>query len=125
MTGFSTRRILLAFLLILPKAGAQTVFGTLLGTIQDQQGAVIPNATVSARSLETSAARTATTDASGAYHIPSVPAGLYQVTASAPGFKTAIRGDVTVTVGADIKLDFSLSVGSVTEQVEVTSEAPQ
>ena len=110
---------------IAPQANAQTVYGTLLGTVQDQQGAVVPHAEVSARNLETRAVRTVVTDSNGAYRISSVPAGPYQVLASASGFKTELRSGVSVTVGADIKVDFVLSVGAVTEQVTVSGELPQ
>src|ERR1700741_4173251 len=70
---------------------AQTVSGTILGTIQDQQGGVIPNAEVSARNLETGQVRKTNADASGNYRVSSVPAGSYEVSATAAGFKTEVR----------------------------------
>jgi len=108
-----------------PKASAQTINGTLLGTVQDQQGTVIPNAAVSARNAETGIARTTMADSAGAYRIPSVPAGPYEVAASAQGFKTEIRRGVSVTVGAEIKVDFVLDVGALEEKVIVSGETPQ
>src|SRR5947207_2020555 len=65
---------------------AQTVSGTILGQIQDQQGAAIGKAEVSARNLETGAVRKAIADDAGAYRITSVPAGSYEVSASIAGF---------------------------------------
>ena len=56
---------------------AQTVSGTILGQVQDQQGAVIAKADVSARNLETGAVRTTTSEDNGSYRISSVPAGSY------------------------------------------------
>src|SRR5258706_13774835 len=70
---------------------AQTVSGTILGVVQDQQGAVIAKANVSARSLDTGAVRTASSEDNGTFRISSVPAGSYEVTATAPGFKTEVR----------------------------------
>jgi hypothetical protein len=104
---------------------AQTVAGRIVGTIRDSTGAVIPGASVSAKSLETGAERTALADESGGFNINSVPAGSYEVTASQPGFQKEVRS-VTLTVGAAQRLDFNLNVGVLQqEQVLVTGEAPQ
>ena len=104
---------------------AQTVSGTILGTVQDQQGAVIGKASISAKSLDTGAVRTATADDSGNFRIVSVPAGSYEVSATAPGFKTEVRTGITVTVGGEEGANFALTVGAVSEKVEVTAEAAQ
>lgn len=104
---------------------AQTVSGTILGVIQDQQGAAIANADVSARNLETGAVRKASADGNGNYRISSVPAGSYEISASSSGFKTEVRSGVVVTVGGDVGVNFSLTVGTINEKVEVTGEAPQ
>src|ERR1051325_513889 len=104
---------------------AQTVSGTILGQIQDQQGAAIGKVEVSARNLDTGAVRTAMTDDAGAYRITSVPAGSYEVSASIAGFKTEVRSGIDVTVGADVAVNFALTVGAISEKVEVTAEAPQ
>ena len=110
---------------IAPRAFAQSSSGSIVGTIRDQQGAVIPNAAISAKNLGTGAERSAMSDASGGFSIVSVPAGAYSVTATAPGFQTEIRSSATVTVGAALRVDFTLNVGAVSEKVEVTGEAPQ
>src|SRR6266568_3802649 len=104
---------------------AQTVSGTILGLIQDQQGAVVPKTEVTARNLETGAVRKTNADDNGTYRIFSIPAGPYEVSASAPGFKTEVRTGIAVTVGADISVNFSLTVGAISDQVQVTAEAPQ
>src|SRR5438309_3678716 len=108
-----------------PESVAQTVAGRILGTIRDSQGAVIPGATVSAKSLETGAERTTVSDDTGGFNITSVPAGSYEVTASLAGFQKEVRSGVTLTVGAALRVDFNLKVGAVQEQVVVTGEAPQ
>ena len=119
--------VLAAFLAVVrtPQAAAQTVSGRFLGTIRDQQGAVVPNATVTAKNTGTGAERSTVTDSSGGFTIDSVPAGEYQVTASATGFQTEIRSGVTMTVGATLRIDLSLNVGAVSEKVEIVGEAPQ
>src|SRR5882724_3237389 len=104
---------------------AQTVSGTILGTIQDQQGAVIPNAEISARNLETGQVRKTNADGSGNYRVASVPAGSYEVSATAAGFKTEVRTGVGVTVGGDINVSFALTVGAISEKVEVAEAAVQ
>jgi hypothetical protein len=104
---------------------AQTVSGTILGQIQDQQGAAIGKVEVTVKSLDTGAIRTATADDGGAYRITSVPAGSYEVSAAIAGFKTEVRSGIVVTVGSDVAVNFSLTVGAVTEKVEVTGEALQ
>src|SRR5262245_34752449 len=104
---------------------AQTVNGTILGLIQDQQGAVVAGAEVTARNLDTGAVRKTNADDNGTYRIFSIPAGPYEVSASLPGFKTEVRTGITVTVGSDVSVNFSLTVAGVTEQVQVTVEAPQ
>jgi Carboxypeptidase regulatory-like domain/TonB dependent receptor/TonB-dependent Receptor Plug Domain len=121
-------RVFFAVLLILLIAAGmrgQTVNGTLLGSVVDVQGAAVPNAQVSARNVDTGTARTATSDAIGGYRIASVPAGRYEISAGAAGFRTELRSGITVTVGADIRVDFALSVGAVEQQVTVSGEAPQ
>jgi hypothetical protein len=104
---------------------AQTVSGTILGQVQDQQGAVIAKADLSARNLETGAVRSTTSEENGSYRISSVPAGSYELTTTVAGFKTEVRSGIIVTVGGDVAVNFSLTVGAITEKVEVTGEAAQ
>src|SRR6478672_4926707 len=104
---------------------SQTVSGTILGIVQDQQGGAIAKAEVSARSLDTGAVRKTTSEDNGEYRITSIPAGAYEVSVTAPGFKTEVRSGLAVTVGADVTVNFSLTVGALTEKVEVTAEAAQ
>jgi len=103
----------------------QVVNGTIFGTVRDPSGAVIPQVTVSARNVETGAARTATTDPAGAYQILSVPAGDYEVEAAVSGFQTSVRKGISVTVGASVAVNFDLPVGDVQQKVEVEATPPQ
>src|SRR5437899_224929 len=104
---------------------AQTVSGTIQGLIQEQKGAVVAKTEVTTRNQETGAVRKTNADDNGTYRIYSIPAGPYEVSASAPGFKTEVRTGIAVSVGSDISVNFSLTVGAISEQVEVTGEAPQ
>ena len=104
---------------------AQGVSGTILGTITDQQGAAIGKAEISARSVDTGVTRKGNSADNGDYRITAVPAGTYEVSIGAPGFKTEVRSGIIVTVGADSAANFQLTVGAVTEKVEVTAEVAQ
>ena len=104
---------------------AQTTSGTIVGAVTDSSGAVIPSATVTAKNTESGGVRSAVTDASGAYKLLSLPAGVYDVSASAKGFSTGVRRQVVIDVVATVPINFALTVGNVQETVEVTSETPQ
>src|SRR5207244_2022684 len=91
---------------------------------RDQGGAVIPGATVAAKNQETGVEHSALSDEMGFFNILSVPAGSYEVSVTQPGFQPA-RRNITLTVGASIRVDFSLNVGAITDTVEVTAEAAQ
>jgi hypothetical protein len=117
--------LMAATLVNAPRSTAQTVAGRIVGTIRDSQGAVIPNASVSAKNLETGADRTTLSDSSGGFNITNIPAGAYELTVSAPGFQKEVRGGLTLTVGAALRVDFALNVGALQEQLVVTGEAPQ
>src|SRR5437660_10474657 len=79
---------------------AQTTNGTILGTVRDSAGGVVPGTNVSARSTETGVGRNVTTDSRGAFQSLSLPAGAYHLEASYQGFKTELRKGVVVTVAA-------------------------
>ena len=103
--------------------GAQTAgTGALTGTIKDPSGAVIPNATVTATSLDTGAARTATTGADGTYKFNLLPPGNYKVRIEASGFKPVEVPSATVNVTETEVLDHNLEVGAQTQTVTVEGE---
>jgi hypothetical protein len=99
-------------------AMAQTETGKLVGTVNDAQGLVLPGVTVTATSA-TQATRSTTTDENGAYSIPSLLPGPYTVQFQLSGFRT-VSVQSRVTVGAEITVNAQLSVGGVTETVNVT-----
>ncbi len=102
---------------------AQVAGATLTGTVTDTQGGAIPNAKVSARNTATGVSTDTTTNAAGLFNIVNLVPGDYDVNVSAPGFSTVVT-KVTLTVGATQALNPSLTVGQVTQEVQVTGVAP-
>src|SRR5438034_2732616 len=102
---------------------AQVAGATLSGTITDGQGGVVPGVSVSVMNTATGVMASTKTNEVGAYSVPNLNAGDYQVSASAPGFSTAVA-KLTLTVGQKQELNLALMVGTLSEAVEVTSAAP-
>jgi hypothetical protein len=100
---------------------AQSNAADLQGTVRDQNGAAVPNASVTARNVGTNFSREATSNDDGFYKIISLPPGTYEVTVKATKFKTAVIQKVTVTVGQTADQDIPLEVGDVTATVTVSS----
>jgi hypothetical protein len=123
------RAIILIVCIMVPVSArvmeGQVVNGTILGTVRDASGALIPGARVAATNMETGAVRAVVSDEYGSYQIVSLPAANYEVEASISGFKTEIRRPITVTVGASVPVNFELAVGEVQQKVEVEAAAAQ
>src|SRR5690349_18478090 len=99
---------------------AQANAADLQGTVTDSTGAVVPNATVTARNPAKNISRNATTNDQGLYRIVAVPPGDYEVTVEAPSFKKAVLTKVTVTVGQRADIDVTLEPGAISEVVTVS-----
>jgi outer membrane receptor protein involved in Fe transport len=104
---------------------AQQTSATLVGTLTDATGAVVPNARIKCVNLATSAARDATSDGSGNYSLPFLPAGDYEVTITAQGYKTRKVERLTLQVSQTLRQDFTMDVGAVSETVNVTAAGVQ
>src|SRR6184192_421786 len=91
-------------------SAAQTFRGTILGTVTDPNGAVVPSATVKARNTGTGLERTATTDADGNYTIAELPIGTYEVSVEQKGFQKATVAGVLVEVSGERRVDVALTV---------------
>src|SRR5216117_380570 len=104
---------------------AQFGTGTILGTVTDPTGAVVPNASVTARNTATNESRTFTTDADGAYRFNALMNGAYTVTVTAPSFKAASVSNVVLTVNTQVRADVTMQLGSINEKVEVGDTTPQ
>lgn len=105
-------------------ARAQTTTATVQGVVRDASGAVLPGATVTLRHQETGFTRTTTTDGRGAYFLPYVPVGTYELTAELSGFKTLVRQGLRFEIGQELTIDLTLEVSPVGETVTVRGEAP-
>jgi hypothetical protein len=117
--------LLLVLLLALPlAANAQVARGTILGTIHDGSGAVIPGVTVTIVNQNTNQTRPIVTDETGSYAAELLPVGTYRVEAELPGFKREVRGPIELHVDQKARLDLVMQVGSVQEVVEVSAAAP-
>jgi hypothetical protein len=103
---------------------SQVSNGRILGTATDSSGAAIAGATVVVTNTQTNTSRTLTTDSAGAYVASALIPGTYSLKASAGGFQTAQVQNVVVEVGKDTRADIYLQVGSTSQTVTVTEEAP-
>jgi Carboxypeptidase regulatory-like domain len=101
---------------------AQVETATISGTTTDSSGAALVGTTVQARNLGTNVAQSTVTDADGRYRIPDLAIGSYEVQASISGFETVVHKGITLTVGANLVVDFSLPVGQISQTVNVESE---
>jgi carboxypeptidase family protein len=121
------RRVLVTLLvaLLLPMyAAAQTVSGTILGTVTDSSGSVIPNAKVTIVNEGTGLTRTVQTDTNGEYTAPSLPTGRYTVITELTGFKTTTVSNIELGVDQRVRLTTKLEVGTMTESVSVEAASP-
>ncbi|MEZ5362024.1 MAG: carboxypeptidase-like regulatory domain-containing protein [Bryobacterales bacterium] len=106
-----------------PSAQAQVLYGSIVGTVQDSSGGVIPGATVTITNRGTSQTREASTDENGRYTFSNVQAGFYDLAVTADGFSGYIEENIEVTVNRVRRSDVTLSVGSVSESVTVAASA--
>ena len=118
-----TLAVLAAFVSMISSAAAQTATGQITGTVRDATGAVMSGVKVVVTNQQTGLTRETKTGSNGDYVLPLLPAGVYSVTGESTGFKTAIHTDVGLTVDQIQRLDMQLAPGSVTETVEVVSNA--
>ena len=103
---------------------AQGSTATIIGTVKDVSGAVLPAASITVKQLETGLTRTIEADTSGNYSIPSLPVGPYEVTAEKMGFRREVRRGIDLVVAQEAVVNIILQVGSLEQQVTVTEEAP-
>ncbi|HYT19858.1 MAG TPA: TonB-dependent receptor [Candidatus Polarisedimenticolia bacterium] len=106
------------------RAAAQEVTGSILGTVTDSKGGVVPNAKVTITNTDRQVVvRTLTTDDRGQYVAPLLPIGQYSVTVEIAGFKKLTQSGVTLNVNDKLPLNFKLEVGAVSETVSVEADA--
>lgn len=104
--------------LAIVRAQSQSAVGTLTGVVRDPSGAVVPNCSVTARSLTGRNQEIATANPAGEFAFPTIPAGNYTVEVRAPGFKPASQ-DVAVEAGKAARAEIALSLGNVAERITI------
>jgi hypothetical protein len=117
-------RLFLATLIVIQTLWSQGASGAIAGTLTDQGGAVIPNATVVLTNEGTNFTRQAITNANGQYAAYSMPTGPYTISVEHPGFQRLRRTGVQLTAADSLTVDLQISIGDVQQTVEVTAEAP-
>jgi hypothetical protein len=111
-------------LLCATAAFSQSDRGTVTGTVSDPAGAVIANAPVEAKNVDTGTVYPVASSSTGNYTIAQLPAGNYEVSVAAPGFKKLVRPNVVVGVAATVRVDLTLEVGATSESITVNADAP-
>ncbi len=124
MAKTRTALFVLVFLAAAVSLSAQTFRGTILGTVTDTTGAVIPGAKVSVKSLDTGVVRETETDEGGYYVAPELPIGSYSVTVEKTGFRRAVTSGIRVEVAGEHRIDVVLSAGALEQTAEVVAEVP-
>jgi hypothetical protein len=117
--------IAISLLMGIGQAFAQgTITGGINGRVVDPQGAVVPNATITITNKGTNNVTTVTATNNGDYRVTNLQPGAYRVESSAAGFGVSSADNVIVEVGQSTQVNFDLTVGEATAEVQVTAEAP-
>ncbi len=104
-------------------SSAQDATGRIFGTVYDQQGAVIPEAQITAVNTATQGTRVATSNKDGSFQLLALPIGSYKVTAEHTGFRTVISTEQKLLINQALRIDFKMEVGMETRVIEVGAEA--
>ncbi|MBI4477253.1 MAG: carboxypeptidase regulatory-like domain-containing protein, partial [Acidobacteria bacterium] len=102
-------------------SAAQTNTGQINGTVRDSSGGVLPGVSVTVTNVNTALTRTEVTGPSGSYVVTNLPVGTYSVTAELQGFRRAVKTGFDLVADGRITADFTLSIGTLTETVQVTA----
>jgi Carboxypeptidase regulatory-like domain len=113
-----------ALLAVAMPASAQTSYGSIVGTVKDASGGTIPEAAVSLTNIGTSEHRSASTDSNGNYQFVNLVPGNYKLEIEKSGFKHFTRDTIRVETQNVVRIDTSMEVGAVDQQVEVTAQTP-
>ncbi len=117
--------VVFAMMLAVPQTGhAQVLYGSVVGHVTDQSGAAVPGAKITLTNQDTNISTQATSNASGDFTVSNIVAGTYTLQTSKQGFQAYRRTGIPVTINAVSRTDVRLTVGAVTQTVEVTSARP-
>src|SRR5262245_13272089 len=127
MMRFLLRRIVMTAVMMSALAApvaAQDFRGSIVGTVTDATGGVLPGVTITVSNSDTGVAQNVVTDAKGLYTVLYLNAGTYTVTAQLSGFKKVVRPGMDVRVGEPTRVDLTLETGVMSETVQVLAESP-
>ena len=113
----------LLFVAAAPRLRAQALYGSIVGSVTDSSGSVVPGALVRATQTGTGQERQTLTNETGSYSFPTLPQGSYDVTISREGFERFAQRGVSVTIANVVRVDAALKVGAATETVQVSAQA--
>ncbi|PYV90968.1 MAG: hypothetical protein DMG05_08510 [Acidobacteria bacterium] len=122
--SITTVLLLLGISLLPRNVLSQEPYGTILGTVTDSSGAVIPDAQVQITNTATNVSTQVVTNPAGNYRVPYLTPGHYAVTVERAGFKKYVRSGLELRVAATLEVNPSLELGEATQQIEVTEETP-
>ena len=114
----------LCFILSAGSLLSQITGGSIVGSVTDPGGAVVANAAVEAKNVETNAVTKTVTNGVGSYAFPLLPVGEYVLTVEATGFQRALTGGIRLHAGTKPRIDIKMVLGQVSQSVEVIAEAP-
>src|SRR6266403_387037 len=121
--GFLVLSCFAALMLAVPGAEAQLLQGTIDGNVMDSSQAAIADATVTARDRQTNFSRETKTNSVGGYSLSGLPPGTYTITVSSMGFQSYVETDITVMPNTIRRVDVTLTVGPLSENVTVEASA--
>lgn len=121
VTRFALAALWLAHVVPQP-AQAQVLYGSIVGSVTDSTGAIVPGALVKVTQLETNQSREVVTNESGGYTLSTVPAGTYDVSITKSGFRAFSAQKIAVRLNTVVRVDAALDIGMVSETVQVTGQ---
>jgi len=113
----------LGFLLFAPLGAKAQDLATIVGTVTDSSGGVVPGVELTVSNTERGILRKVSTDAAGGYSVARIPIGVYSIVAEKSGFQKLVQNGVTLAVGQTLRVDLQLRVGTVAEETVVTANA--
>jgi hypothetical protein len=116
--------VLLVLVMSTSSEAAQATTGSIEGVVTDNQGLVVPGATVMVRNVETNVSRSLATGVDGSYRFLNMPVGNYELTVELTGFSRHVRAGITLAVNQVAVVDVQVRPAALTEVVEVTADAP-
>jgi hypothetical protein len=117
------KTLVVGFLLFAPFAAKAQDLATIVGTVTDSSGAVIPDVDITVSDNDRGVQRKVTTDAVGSYSVVRIPIGEYSIVVEKAGFQKLVQNGIDLTVGQTLRIDLQLRVGTVAEQTIVSASA--